>query len=154
MSWRDPLVATPQGVTAVAEAGGSLPAGSYGYRVVARRLLGSGHDRAVDGLGRSAGDDGGRRRGAGALAGRRRAQPSTASTAGPSGGETIYWTVTGTEFIDTGASGSSEAVPTSTGTLWSVKNLFELKNARNVVIVEETSSRTTGRNRSPATRLC
>ena len=50
------------------------------------------------------------------------------------GAQAIYWTVTGTEFIDTGASGSSEAVPTSTGTLWSVKNLFELKNARNVLI--------------------
>ena len=27
-------------------------------------------------------------------------------------------------------------MPTSAGTVWSVKNLFELKNARNVVIVE------------------
>ena len=50
------------------------------------------------------------------------------------GAESTYWSVTGTEFIDTGAAGTSEAVPTSAGTLWSVKNIFELKNARNVVI--------------------
>jgi Right handed beta helix region len=50
------------------------------------------------------------------------------------GSEAMYWTVHGTSFVDTGAAGASGAVPTSAGTVWSVKNLFELKNARNVVI--------------------
>ena len=43
------------------------------------------------------------------------------------------WTVSTTAFTDTGATGTAEAVPTSPAP-WSVKNLFELKNARNVVI--------------------
>ena len=59
--------------------------------------------------------------------------PSTASTAAPPVQRTAFWTVTGTEFMDTGAAGTG-AVPTSAGTVWSVKNLFELKNARNVVV--------------------
>ena len=46
-------------VTAAATAGGSLPAGTYAYRVVARRCVASGHDHAVERLDRSAGDDGG-----------------------------------------------------------------------------------------------
>ena len=50
------------------------------------------------------------------------------------GAEAIYWDVTTTEFVDTGAAGTSEAVPTTAGTVWSVKNIFELKNARNVVV--------------------
>ena len=50
------------------------------------------------------------------------------------GTQDMFWTVTGTEFTDTGAAGTSGTVPTSAGTVWSVKNLFELKNARNVVV--------------------
>ncbi len=47
------------------------------------------------------------------------------------GGEGQYWVVSTTEFIDTGAPGTSGAIPTS-ASVWTVKNLFELKNARNV----------------------
>ena len=47
-----------------------------------------------------------------------------------SGTQTIYWRVTETEFVDTGAAGTSGAVPTGPGTDWMVKNLFELKNAQ------------------------
>ncbi len=42
--------------------------------------------------------------------------------------------MTGTSFTDTGTAGKSEAVPTTPGPTWSVKNLFELKNARHVLI--------------------
>jgi PKD repeat protein len=48
--------------------------------------------------------------------------------------ETIFWSTTTTEYVDTGEAGSSGAVPTSAGTVWMVKNLFELKNARNVQV--------------------
>ncbi len=41
---------------------------------------------------------------------------------------------TAAEFVDTGTVGTTEAVPTSVGTVWTVKNLFELKNASDVVI--------------------
>jgi hypothetical protein len=42
--------------------------------------------------------------------------------------------VTTTEFVDTGDAESAGAVPTTTGTTWVVKNLFELKSARNVIV--------------------
>src|SRR5688572_11341922 len=40
MSWRDPIIPTPQGVNAAVQTGGSLAPGVYAYRVVARRLVG------------------------------------------------------------------------------------------------------------------
>ena len=136
MSWRDPIVSTPQGVAAAAEPGGSLGAGIYAYRIVARRPVGSGN------IGRST------------------ASVEVAATAAESGSairvswtplpdateyrvygrtsgaQTMYWTVSAPELVDTGAPGTSEAVPTTVGTVWTVKNLFELKNASNVVVEE------------------
>jgi hypothetical protein len=35
-------------------------------------------------------------------------------------------------IVDTGTTGTPEVVPTSEGTVWTVKNIFELKNARQV----------------------
>ena len=49
------------------------------------------------------------------------------------GGVGPYWVVSSTEFIDTGAAGTGGSAPT-TASVWTVKNLFELKNARNVVV--------------------
>ena len=74
------------------------------------------------------------RGGARALAGGCRAPTEYRVYGRTPGAEAIYWTVTTTEFVDTGAAGTSEAVPTTAGTVWSVKNIFELKNARNVVV--------------------
>ena len=134
MSWRDPIIPAVQGLSAAAEAGGTLPPGTYSYRVVARRPVGQG------------------------ITGRSTASidaTAVAATAGSSvrlswspvphateyqvygrfaGAQSLFWTVTGTTFVDTGAAGSAGAVPTGAGTVWSVKNLFELKNARNVVV--------------------
>jgi hypothetical protein len=39
MSWRSPIIPTPQDLTGAAEGGGSLAAGGYAYRVIARRLV-------------------------------------------------------------------------------------------------------------------
>jgi hypothetical protein len=50
------------------------------------------------------------------------------------GAQTMFWTVSGTTFTDTGGAGTVGAPPATAGTVWSVKNLFELKNARNVTI--------------------
>jgi hypothetical protein len=134
LSWRQPIIPTPAGVTARAEGGGSLPAGTYTYRVVARRPVGMG------------------------TTGRSTASAEVAATVPASGGAvrlqwtpvpgateyrvygrtretlTTMWKVSGAAFVDTGAGGASESAPTSAGTVWSVKNLFELKNARNVVV--------------------
>jgi hypothetical protein len=50
----------------------------------------------------------------------------------------MYWRVTGTSFTDTGADGTAGAPPQTTGTRWTIKNLFELKNARNVIVEYNT----------------
>ena len=134
MSWRQPIVATPQGVTAAAD----------GRRLAARRYLRLSRRRPPRCVGpgtiaRSTASrpkctvtTAARRRRAGALAGRSPGATEYRVYGRTAGAQATYWTVTGTEFVDTGAAGTSEAVPTSAGTLWSVKNLFELKNARNV----------------------
>ena len=133
LSWRDPVIAAPANPAAAANAGGSLGAGQYTYRVVARARTGGGS------VVRSS-----------ATADIRVNLASTASVrvrwdAVPNaidyvvygrtaGGGSQYWTVTGTAFTDTGASGSGGTAPSTTGDRWLVKNLFELKNARNVLV--------------------
>lgn len=48
----------------------------------------------------------------------------------------VYYTTTETAFTDVGdaALGTSGSTPPSEGTHWSVKNIFELKNARRVIV--------------------
>jgi PKD repeat protein len=134
MGWRDPIVPAPQGLTASAEPGGSLVAGVYAYRVVARRPVYGGimaRSTASAEAGVSAASA------AGAVRLRWAAVPGATEYrvyGRTAGAQAAYWTVTGTEFVDTGAAGTAEAVPTGAGTMWSVKNLFELKNARNVLV--------------------
>lgn len=131
MSWRDPIVAQPAGVTAIGGGGGSLPPGTYSYSVVARRLVGGGSVAKSP------------------------ASAVATATVGSGGTVTIswaavpgatqydvygrtsltqLWTVTGTSFTDTGVGGQAGAVPTGNGDRWLVKNIFELKSARNVTV--------------------
>ena len=134
MSWRDPLVASPRELTASVTAGGSLPPGVYGYRVIARRSVQGTMARSTASaelLVTTTAE--------GAV--RLQWKPVPGATeyrlyGRTAGGQNIFWTVTGTEFTDMGSTGTSEAAPTSEGTRWSVKNLFELKNARNVIVEE------------------
>jgi hypothetical protein len=136
LAWRDPIVPTPEDLAATAEAGGSLPAGTYWYRVEARAAVGQGT------VGRSTVSaevpaavpaDGG--------AVRLRWTPVSGATEYRvygrwPGGASMFWTVTGEAFVDSGVAGAAGAAPAGPGTVWSVKNLFELKNARNVEIQE------------------
>jgi hypothetical protein len=133
MAWRDPIISTPVGLSATGTTGGSLPPGTYTYRVVARRPVGQ------------------------STIGRSTASAEVTATTTATGGVQvtwipvpdateykvygrspgalgIVWTVASAQFVDTGAGGAAEAVPTSAGTAWLVKNLFELKNARSVVV--------------------
>jgi PKD repeat protein len=136
MAWRDPIIPTPQGVSAAAQTGGSLAPGMYAYRVVARRLVGRntmGQSTASLEAVATVSDAGG--------AVRVHWEPVPGATeyrvyGRSSGTQTIYWRVTETEFVDTGAAGTSGAVPTGEGTTWMVKNLFELKNGSQVLIEE------------------
>jgi hypothetical protein len=129
--WREPVIGAPSGVRAVTVGGGSLPAGTYGYRVVARRP-------AYDTEAVSA--------------------PSTEVTVTVSanssvqlswspvpdaaeylvygrtpGNESSYWVVQGTALIENGGNPDGAGGP-GAPTLWQVKNLLELKNARRVQI--------------------
>ena len=136
MSWRAPIVGTPQGVAATAEPGGALAIGVYAYRVVARRPVGSGNTgRSTASVEVSATAD------VNGSAIRVRWNPVPDATeyrvyGRTSGAQATYWTVYTTEFLDAGTGGAGEAVPTSAGTVWTVKNLFELKNASDVVVEE------------------
>lgn len=133
MAWRSPIVATPTGVTAAAESGGSLAAGTYSYRVVARRTVGQG----VVARSTASAEVTATTAASGAVRVRWTAVPGAAEYrvyGRAAGAENTYWRVTGTELLDTGLAGTAESVPATTGTVWSVKNLFELKNARNVVV--------------------
>lgn len=134
MSWREPIIPTPQLVVAEAAGGGTLAAGRYAYRVVARRGVGQ------QTMGRSTASTE-------AVATVPAGEGAVRITWLPvpdaseylvygrvAGGQAMSWTVKTTSFTDTGAAGKAGAVPTSTGTVWSVKNLLELKHARNVLI--------------------
>ncbi len=126
MSWRDPIVPTPQNV-GVAPAAGALPAGTHSYRVVARRAAGGGSvARSAASAHATITVNGG-----GAL---------VTWSAVPNAEEYVvygrgqFWVVRTTSFTDTGAGGTAGPAPTTPGDIWQVKNLFELKNARRVVV--------------------
>ena len=133
MSWRDPVVPTPQGLSAQAQTGGALIAGVHTYRVVARRRVSGGVVARSAASAEASVDvsDGG--------------SVSLAWTAVPDtleyyvygrspAGTSQVWTVTAPSFTDSGAAGRSGSAPTSAGSLWTVKNILELKNARRVLI--------------------
>jgi hypothetical protein len=132
LSWRDPIIAAPSGVTAVASAGGSLPGGVYAYRVAARRGVGTGltgtsqASAEVTAVASS-----------GAVTISWDAVPDAANYVVygrlPSGA-TQSWTTTTTRFVHDGTTAGTAGTPPAEGTLWSVKNIFELKNARRVQV--------------------
>jgi hypothetical protein len=132
MSWRDPVVSPPANVSAIATDGGRLRAGVYAYRIVARRPAGQGTDAS--------------------------SVPSAEVTATVSGGAVriswdpvanaseyvIYarnpagvneaWSTTDTSFVHNGSTPGRKEAPPSEGTGWQIKNIFELKNARRVLV--------------------
>ena len=133
LAWRTPIVPTPTGVTAVAGGGGSLPAGTYAYRVLAARRT------AQDAWAYSA-------RAAEVTAGVGAGGRVTVSWApvagattyrvyrGPApGAQDRYFGTAATSLVDDGtAAGVADTGTWATGTRWAVKNLFELKLGQRV----------------------
>jgi hypothetical protein len=131
LSWREPILAAPAGARAWAAGSGSLAAGTYGYRVVARRMIGSTAIKSA----------------ASTEVTVNVAQGSTATVqwdpvpdatdylvyGRTAGTANRYWVVKGTSFSDDGVIASTSGTPSS-ATLWQIKNLFELKNARRVEV--------------------
>lgn len=133
IAWRGPIIATPANAAAtIVASGGSLGAGTYAYKVAARVPAGQ------TTLANSA---------ASAEVSATVAVAGAAVTISwtpvvgaadyvvygrTAGGENMYWTTTVPYFTDTGTAGKSGTVPGAT--LWYVKNLFELKNAQDVLV--------------------
>jgi hypothetical protein len=133
MSWRAAIVPAPSGLTAIVGSGGTLGAGTHAYQVVARTAVS-----------------------AGVVA--RSAASAELAVQSPAGGQVVlswtpvanatnyyvykrspsgvqqFWIVATPTFTDAGTAGSAGTPPTGGGDVWTVKNLLELKNARNVVI--------------------
>ena len=126
------LLTTPAG-KATAAAGGTLPAGTYTYRVVAYGPCGNGvtcRSGASADVSVSLGATGSTTIAWSAVSG-----ATSYRIYGRSAGSlTQYWTITGTTFTDSGVAGTGSSVPTTAGQKWTVKNLIELKNAKLVLI--------------------
>jgi hypothetical protein len=131
LAWHDPIVPTPANVRP-AVGGGLLPAGTYGYRVMARQKVSVSTAKSLPSTEVTA------TVGAGSAV-------SLTWTPVPNaadyvvfgrtpGHETAYWIVTAPAFVDDGTSGGTAGVPSSSATMWQVKNLLEVKNARHVQI--------------------
>src|SRR5262245_29406607 len=134
VAWRDPIMATPAGVAATAApGGGSLAAGTYYYKVQARGTAGqlmtvtsaaSAQVSATIAAGTTGGVTISWTPVAGATEYRVYGRTSN--------GQNMYWTTTNPFLTDSGAAGTS-GTP-AVGTKWSVKNIFELKSAQDVLV--------------------
>jgi hypothetical protein len=133
MSWRMAIVPTPSSLSAATTSGGSLTAGTHTYRVVARTAVSAG----VVARSAASGELSVESPAGGRIALTWAAVPNATNyyvyKRAPNGLQQ-YWVVAGASFTDTGAGGTAGTPPTSAGDVWTVKNLLELKNARNVVI--------------------
>jgi hypothetical protein len=132
VSWRDPILRGPTNVVA-APAAGTLPAGAYAYKVVARRPADSSSmasSAASTEVAVTLSDAGG-------VLVQWAAVPDATEYrvyGRTPGAPDRYWTVAAPalSFVDTGGTGTS-GTP-GAATVWIVKNLLELKNARRVQI--------------------
>ena len=130
VSWRNAIIAPPSNVTASVGTG-SLSAGTYSYRVVARRPAGQtsmAHSLPSPAVTVTLPSSGSVRLTWPAVANATEYRVYRAS-----GSSSVYWVTTQAAFTDSGNAGTAGTPPTSP-TKWTVKNVFELKNARDVVI--------------------
>src|SRR3954470_7771425 len=130
MSWRDPIVATPSGVAANGTGRGELPAGVYGYRVVARRASGSGTTATS-----TASPEVTAVASSGAVSVSWQPVPGATEYviyARTPAGSTQSFTSAATTFVHDGSTPGKAGTPPSAATPWQIKNIFELKNARRV----------------------
>ena len=132
LAWRDAIIATPGGVTAAALSGaGSLPAGTYYYKVQARVPAGQTNKaNSASSVEVSA-----------TITGGTTGSVTISWTPVPgaqdylvygraAGAENMTWTTTTPYFVDNGAAGAAGSP--AAATKWLVKNIFELKNAQHL----------------------
>jgi PKD domain-containing protein len=134
-AWRQPILGTPQPAASASTTGGALAAGSYAYRVQAYATGYQGATYRSDGSAEvtatvSSGSTG-------AVTVTWPAVPNATQYrvyGRAAGAPSVYWTVTGTSFTDTGSGGTATASGPGGGTTWLNKNVFELKNAKGVTV--------------------
>lgn len=132
-SWNQPIIPAPAGLSTAVLGGGTLPPGTYAYRLVARRHIGQWN------MGTSAASveiaaEVTAANGAVRVAWSPVPHAVEYRVYGRAGSaQTEYWTVSGTTFVDTGAAGTA-GTPPSDGSRWTVKNIFEVKNGRRLLI--------------------
>ena len=126
IAWRDPIVPTPAALRAAKATGGRLPADRYNYRVIAQRPVNDGpaSSKAAE---TSIDVDGG-----GVTLAWSAVPDATVYRVYRRGrdGQWTSWSMRTPTFADDGSAGKPESPPSPT--VWQVKNLFELKNARRV----------------------
>jgi len=132
VAWRAGIVTAPSNVTAAAvPGGGTLPAGTYGYMVVARipagqttKAVSAPSAEVVATLGT-----------AGSIAINWAPVPGATDYlvyGRTRGAANMYWKTAGLTFSDTGVAGTTGAPGAASH--WTSKNLLELKNAEDVLI--------------------
>jgi hypothetical protein len=132
LAWRNPILPAPGGVRASAGTGGSLPAGTHYFRVVA--VMGSASTSAVSAPSSEV---------SATVAAAGRVTVTWSAVPGAdkyrvyrgtsAGGQSKYLETTATSFAYPG-SGEIAGTPATSGTKWVVKNHFELKNAQRVTV--------------------
>lgn len=137
-AWQPSIVPTPQSVQASGQTtGGTLTAGTYFYRVVARQSASPGSTaRSAASVEVSATVTSGTT-GSATISWAAVTNATSYRVYGRnSGGQTQYWVVTAptTSYTDTGSVGTAEAVPTSSGTRWLVKTNLEMKIGEDALI--------------------
>jgi len=131
LSYRNPIIGTPVGVSATPLNTGSLGIGTYFYRVVARHSVGTGNTGRSTASAEVSATTTGIGIGSVQISWNAVVDAEEYYIYGRNaGGQSIRFSVTAptVTFTDTGAAGTAENVPTSTGTKWNIKNVFELKN--------------------------
>jgi hypothetical protein len=134
IAWRNDILAAPTGVTAAGRSGGSLPAGTHYFRVVAVMATGTrtADSKASAEVPATVGSGSAVALTWTAVSGADRYRIYRGTSAGA---QTVYVETSpaATSFTYTGSGERSGRPPTS-GTKWVVKNIFELKNAQRVTL--------------------
>jgi hypothetical protein len=132
LSWRQPIVPAPAGGRATFTLDGTLAAGTYAYRVVARRSIAGNTAKSPTSADIAV-----------TVAAGARIVVSWDPVADAAdylvygrtpGAQAVYWRVTTTSFTDDGTLAGTAGTPSLAGTVWQVKNLLELKNIDNAQI--------------------